>query len=74
MIVNKACSIGDGYAGVRFVIRHENRDAVAYRAAPPSLSRVARRRPMAAARTAHRFRSTSGAGSSLRRARARSTK
>jgi len=74
MVVNKACAIGDGYAGVRLVFRDENRDAVAYRAAPPPLSRVARRRPMAAARIAHRLRASSGAGSSMRRARARSTK
>jgi len=76
MIDNKACSIGEGYAGVRLVLRVENRDAVAYRAAPPppTLSRRTRR-PTAAARMAHRFRSTtSGAGSSMRRARARSTK
>jgi len=78
MIDNKACSIGEGYAAVRLVNRVENRDAVAYRAAPPppppSLSRRTRR-PTAAARMAHRFRSTSsGAGSSMRRARARSTK
>jgi hypothetical protein len=73
MIDNKACSIGNGYAGVRLVLRGENRDAVAYRAAPPPLSRRTRR-TTAVARMAHRFRQASGAGSTLRRARARSTK
>jgi hypothetical protein len=70
MIDNKACSLGD-WAGVRLVHRDENRDAVAYRAAPPPpLSRRVRR-PTAPARI---VRAASGAGSTLRRARARSTK
>jgi hypothetical protein len=69
MIDNKVCSIGD-WAGVRLVLRGENRDAVAYRAEPPPISRRVRR-PTAAARIMHR---PSGAGSILRRARARSTK
>ncbi len=73
MIDNKVCSIGS-FAGVRLVLRGENRDAVAYRAAPPppALSRRVRR-PTAPARFA-RLSTTSGAGSTLRRARARSTK
>jgi hypothetical protein len=68
MVDNKVCSMGD-WAGVRLVLRGENRDAVAYRAEPPPLSRRVRR-PTAAARMAR----SSGAGSSLHRARARSTK
>ena len=69
MIDNKVCTLGD-WASVRLVLRNENRDAVAYRAEPPPLSRRMRR-PTAPARIVHR---TSGAGSTLRRARARSTK
>ena len=69
MIDNKVCSLGD-WASVRLVLRNENRDAVAYRAEPPPLSRRVRR-PTAAARMVAR---SSGAGSTLRRARARSTK
>jgi hypothetical protein len=69
MVDNKACSIGE-WAGVRLVLRGENRDAVAYRAEPPPLSRRMRRAP-AAARFVHR---TSGSGSALRRARARSAR
>lgn len=69
MIDNKVCSLGD-WASVRLVLRNENRDAVAYRAEPPPLSRRMRR-PTAPARLVHR---ASGAGSTLRRARARSTK
>jgi hypothetical protein len=70
MIDNKVCSIG-GWASVRLVLRGENRDAVAYRAEPPppTLSRRVRR-PTAPARMIR----ASGAGSTLRRARARSTK
>ena len=70
MIDNKACTIGE-WDGMRLVLRAEHRDAVAYRAEPPPpLSRRVRR-PTAAARIIHR---ASGAGSTLRRARARSTK
>jgi len=68
MIDNKVCSLGD-WASVRLVMRGENRDAVAYRAEPPPLSRRLRR-PTAPARIMHR----GGAGSTLRRARARSQK
>jgi hypothetical protein len=71
MIDNKACSIGD-WAGVRLVVRTENRDAVAYRAEPPPLSRRVRR-PTAPARILATA-SGGGAGSALRRVRARSTK
>jgi hypothetical protein len=58
---------------LRLVLRNEIRDAIAYREVPPPppLSRRVRR-PTAAARLARL--STSGAGSTLRRARARSTK
>jgi hypothetical protein len=57
------------------VIREEIRDAIAYREVPPPLSRRVRR-PTAAARLAMRSSGSgsSGAGSTLRRARARSTK
>jgi hypothetical protein len=57
------------FAGMRLVLRVSNRDAMAYRAEPPPISRRIRR-PAAAARLVR----TSGAGSSLHRARARSTK
>ena len=67
MIDNKVCSIG-GWAGVRLVMRAENRDAVAYRAEPPPISRRVRR-PTAPPRMI-----ASGGGSTLRRVRARSTK
>ena len=68
MVDNKVCSMGE-FAGMRLVLRGENRDAMAYRAEPPPLSRRVRR-PVIASRAAR----TSGAGSSLHRARARSTK
>jgi hypothetical protein len=73
MVDNKVCTIDASWSGVRLVLRNEIRDAIAYRAAPP-LPAVSRRvrRPTAPARLAHR--STGGAGSTLRRARARSTK
>lgn len=71
MTDNKVCSIGE-YVGVRLVLRAEHRDAVAYRCAPPPPISRRVRRPTAAARMMHR--QSSGAGSTLRRARARSTK
>jgi hypothetical protein len=71
MIQNKICEIDSSWSGVRLVMRNEIRDAIAYREVPPPLSRRVRR-PTAAARVARL--STSGAGSTLRRARARSTK
>lgn len=72
MVDNKVCALDYCWSGVRLVLRGEHRDAVAYRVVPPppALSRRTRR-PTAAARIATR---TSGAGSTLRRARARSTR
>jgi len=72
MIDNKTCAIGD-WTGVRLVVRGDNRAAVAYRAAPPPLSRRVRQ-PAVAARVVERPRSAAASGSSLRRARARSTR
>jgi hypothetical protein len=71
MVHNKVCAIDACWSGVRLVIRDEIRDAIAYRGLPPPLSRRVRR-PTAAARIARL--PSSGAGSTLRRARARSTK
>jgi hypothetical protein len=75
MVHNKVCAIDASWSGVRLVIRNEIRDAIAYRVLrpPPALSRRVRR-PTAAARIARLSSSSSGAGSTLRRARARSTK
>ena len=72
MVDDKVASIGN-WSGVRLVMRAEIRNAVMYRAEPPMLSRRTRR-PTAPARIATRAASASGAGSTLRRARARSTK
>ncbi len=69
LIDNKVCSIGD-WSTVRLVMRGENRDAVAYRAEPPPLSRRVRR-PTAPARMMY---GRGGSGSAMRRARARSHK
>jgi hypothetical protein len=74
MVHNKICEIDGSWSGVRLVIRNEIRDAIAYRLVPPpppSLSRRVRR-PTAAARIARL--PSSGAGSTMRRARARSAK
>jgi hypothetical protein len=68
MVDNKICSMGE-FAGMRLVLRGENRDAMAYRAEPPPVSRRIRR-PTQPARVVR----SSGAGSALHRARARSTK
>jgi hypothetical protein len=71
MTDNKVCSMGD-HTALRLVLRAEHREAIMYRVEPPPpLSRRVRR-PTAAARMMHR--QSSGAGSTLRRARARSTK
>ena len=77
MAANKACSIDASYSGVRLVLRSGNREAMAYRLAPPpDRSLLARRTRRPTARIAPRIaRSTSsGSGSALRRVRARSTK
>jgi hypothetical protein len=73
MAANKACSIDASHSGVRLVMRTENREAMAYRTEPPPISRRTRR---PTARIAPRIvrASSSGAGSALRRVRARSTK
>lgn len=73
MVHNKVCAIDASWSGVRLVIRREIRDAIAYRIAPPpTLARRVRR--TASARVARIPSSSSGSGSSLPRARARSTK
>jgi hypothetical protein len=77
MSANKACAIGSSYDGVRLVLRTEMREAMAYRMEPPVDSHrprrsTLRRRPTA--RIAPRIVRASGAGSSLRRVRARSTR
>lgn len=69
MVQNKACEIDGSWSGVRLVVRSEIRSAIAYRVVPPLSRRV--RRATAAAKVA---RVSSGAGSSMQRARARSTK
>jgi len=71
LVDNKVCAIDSVWSGLRLVVRIENREAVAYRTERPPISRRVRR-PTAAARMMHRH--SSGAGSTLRRARARSTK
>jgi len=72
MTGSAASEIDAGWSGVRLVMREEIQDAIAYRAEPPMISRRVRR-PTAPARIARKS-SVSGAGSSLVRARARSTK
>jgi len=75
MVDNKVCTIDASWSGMRLVLRHEIRDAMMYRAEPraPTLRRL--RRPTSPGRLAHRtLARASGAGSTLRRARARSTK
>lgn len=72
MIHNKVCAIDASWSGVRLVIRDGIRDAIAYRVLPPPVLSRRVRRTTAAARIARL--STSGAGSTLRRARARSTR
>ena len=72
MVDNKVCTIDASWSGMRLVLRDEIRDVMMYRAEPPVLSRRLRR-PTAPARIA-RTTQASGAGSTLRRVRARSTK
>lgn len=76
MVDNKVLEIDSSWSGVRLVLRDENRDAMMYRVTPPPppVSRRVRR-PTNPARIAHRtLARSSGAGSTMRRARARSTK
>jgi hypothetical protein len=63
LVDNKVCAIDDVWSGLRLVVRLENRDALAYRASPPAAPRRARRA------TGGR-----GAGSTQRRALARSSR
>lgn len=73
MVDNKVCTIDASWSGMRLVLRDEIRDVMMYRAEPPPPSTSRRlRRPTAPGRMA--YRTASGAGSSMRRARARSTK
>jgi hypothetical protein len=74
MSANKACTIGQSYDGVRLVLRTEMREAMAYRMEPPEVTRIGRRTRRPTARIAPRIARASGAGSSMRRARARSTR
>ncbi|MEZ4362253.1 MAG: DUF3052 family protein [Kofleriaceae bacterium] len=73
MTASKVCALGGVWVGVRLVIRMQNRDAVAYRiadrlGAPKRTRRASTTTPRLSLRVA------SGAGSTLRRARARSTR
>jgi hypothetical protein len=71
MTTSKEFELGQAWVGVRLVMRAENRDAVAYRITDRlGAPRRARRVPLPE-RLAPRV---SGAGSTLRRARARSSK
>ncbi len=74
MSANKACAIGESYDGVRLVLRTEMREAMAYRMEPPEVTRIGRRTRRPTARIAPRIARASGSGSSMRRARARSTR
>lgn len=73
MVDNKLFAIDASWTCMRLVLRSEIRAAMMYRVAPPALSRRVRR-PTAAARIASRAVAGAGAGSAMRRARARSTK
>ncbi len=83
MVDNKACEIDASWSGMRLVLRDEIRAAMMYRAAPPLPVMSRRIRRYTAPRSlasrlllrpsAPRSR-PSGAGSAMRRARARSTK
>lgn len=72
LVDNKVCALGDSWSGIRLVLREEHRDAVMYRAEPLPLISRRTRRPTAPARMATR--KDAGAGSALKRARARSAK
>jgi hypothetical protein len=64
MVDNKACSIDAVWAGMRLVVRPANRDAIAYRIAPPTPAPKRTRRAPTPPRIA-------AAGSAQTRARAR---
>lgn len=70
MATSKECELGEAWVGVRMVLRAENRDAVAYRVGERLGPRRARRASLPE-RISPRV---AGAGSTLRRARARSSK
>ncbi len=75
MVDNKVCTIDASWSGMRLVLRNEIRDAMMYRVEPPPPISRRLRRPTSPARLAHRtLARASGAGSTLRRVRARSTK
>src|SRR5262245_14845659 len=73
MIDNKVCEIDEVWSAIRLVVRVENRDALAYRAVPPlrALAMVRRRRVTPMVRPLAK---AAGAGSALRRARAKSSR
>jgi len=71
MQMNKVCAIDDLHSGVRLVMRDSIREAMAYRAEPPPISRRTRR---PTARIAPRIARSTGGGSTQRRIRARSAK
>jgi hypothetical protein len=74
MIDNKICDIDEVWSAIRLVVRVENRDALAYRAVPPLRAlRMVRRRRSSGSITRPLARAA-GAGSALRRARAKSSK
>lgn len=74
MVPNRMLSMGEMF-GMRLVLRAAHRAAVAYRVVPPPSVSRRERRPTAPARMVHRpLRASSGAGSMLRRARARNAK
>jgi hypothetical protein len=86
MVSSKCLEIDSSWSGVRLVLREENRDALMYRVAPPPPP-ISRRVRRPTARLAHRTlsrkstvrtssvkSSSGGAGSTMRRARARSAK
>ena len=70
LVDNKVCAIDEVWSGLRLVIRVENRDALAYRAEPPAGRELRRKGPRAAVQP----RAAQGGGSTLRRARARSSR
>lgn len=67
MVDNKACAIDDVWAGMRLVVRPANRDAIAYRIAPPTAAPRRTRRATASGRLG-------SGGSTQARARARSSR